>query len=205
MSVQGQADGWGVELLAEFMNAAAFDATEAEWGKFTSKEESVLNSGYRLDRMSLQDAIDTRFEIHEALGFLRIDKRVLKKNVNPYIELTQLLSEVQMPTNYQCMALKKGRTIRQGQTILHSHDKRRWVAIFWPIAHGPRERIFTLLAGTLINGTFNKLKVCRHCGNYFAANDLKRDFCPGKNCKIDYFNRLKIEARRGQNKPRGKL
>ena len=69
--------------------------------------------------------------------------------------------------------------------------RRRWTVSFWPGSTTPKERLYGFLAGALIRGTMNRLKVCRHCGKYIVVRDIKREFCPDTNCKNDFFNALK--------------
>lgn len=195
MSIQKRNDS-GLFLLADFMNTAVWGATKKQWQKLAGK----FNLGYQLNLMSLGEAIELRCELHDALSFLRLDARRLRKIDNPYDSLVVCLNGLKMPTNYQCTEIKKGGALRPGQAILRSRDKRRWVAQFWPNAPGPKELLYTLLAGALIDGTMNRLKVCRHCGRYFAARDIKREFCPGEKCRIKFFNRLMIESRRERNR-----
>jgi hypothetical protein len=98
-----------------------------------------------------------------------------------------------MPTGYRCLEIKGDRKPWPGQNVLHSGDGRRWVTTPWPIARNTKELLYTVLAGALIYGTLDRLKVCRECKKYMVVKDLKRQFCEGSKCKDEYFNRQKLE------------
>jgi len=50
-----------------------------------------------------------------------------------------------------------------------------------------RELLYGIIAETLENGSFTKLRMCPQCGTFFVGEDLKRKFC-GDRCKDHFFN-----------------
>ncbi len=196
MSVKKRDDNeWALALIASFLNTILPGAMDRKWQAFTKKCDTIGKGTYHLARMGLHDAINLRCEMHEALSFLRAQPRQLKKEQNPYAELIYLLNDLKVPTAYQASEVRKGRTTWPGQARFRSRDGRRWAVLSWPVSNTPKEILYGFLAGALIRGTLNRLKVCRHCGKYIVVRDIKREFCPGTNCKIDYFNALKPRVR----------
>lgn len=211
-----------LEGLADFLNTAHENVTEKEWQLFLKRIEKNDSMGsyfhsYVFDsmkskkarhvaRVTLQQAKDIRTEVHyDALAYLRSDKKIYTDW--PYAGLVGCLNELKLETQYQCQPEKRyGRRLSH-QAVLRSNDKRRWIARVWPKATTTKELLYTILAAALVDGTLNRLQVCRECGKYIAVKDRKRRFCPGTSCKDDYFNRQKAqdptfkEAARQKRKP----
>ena len=60
-----------------------------------------------------------------------------------------------------------------------------------------REQLYGIIAESLENGGFSRLRMCPQCSTFFVGQDLKRQFC-GDRCKDQFFNRRK--AREGKFK-----
>lgn len=190
-----------LEGLADFLNTAHANATEKEWRLFLkriekngSMERYFFTGVVDLSRpkaktkevvplITLQEAKDIRTEIHHnALQYLRT------KQDRPYDALVGCLNGLELKTQYQCVAVTG--KVRPGQAILRSHDK-NWASRSWLVATNIKELLYTILATALVNGTLNRLQVCRECGKYITLKDRKRRFCPSTSCKDDFFNRQK--------------
>lgn len=50
-----------------------------------------------------------------------------------------------------------------------------------------RELLYGIIAESLENGSFTKLRMCPQCGTFFVGEDLKRKFCRDR-CKDQFFN-----------------
>jgi hypothetical protein len=133
-------------------------------------------------RVSRMEAKNIREEIHRDLAYLRTEEYLPM----PYGALAQSLTGLQLKMHYQVNAARKP---KPGQAILRSDDKRKWVATAQPIAENTRELLYGILAAALLNGTLNRLKLCKQCQKYLAVKERKREFCPGTSCKDDFFNR----------------
>jgi hypothetical protein len=166
---------------------------EAAWRSFcrrikkhpTMKFYFYSYSPVRL-RVSRMEAKDIREEIHRDLAYLRTEEYLPM----PYAALAQSLTGLQLKMHYEVKAARKP---KPGQAILRSDDKRKWVATARPIAESTREQLYGILATALLDGTLNRLQVCKECGKYIAVKDRKRRFCPGTSCKDDFFNREKAQ------------
>jgi hypothetical protein len=192
-----------LEGLADFLNVAHGKVTKKEWQSFLKRIEkndsmgSYFHShpieGKRVrhrDRVTLQEAKDIRAEMHyKALAYLYSDKAIYRDW--PYAGLVGCLNDLQLETQYQCQPEKRYGKPLPHQPVLRDNDKRRWIARVWPKATSTKELLYTILAGALVGGTLNRLQVCRACGKYIAVKQRNRRFCPGTNCKDDYFNRQK--------------
>ena len=188
-----------LEGLADFLNTACANATEKEWRLFLKRIEKNGSTGTyffsivedpsrpkaktkEVPAITLQEAKDIRTEMHHnALQYLRT------KQDRPYDALVDCLNALELKIQYQCMpAIGK---VRPGQAILRSHDK-NWASRSWLVATNIKELLYTILATALVNGTLNRLQVCKECGKYITVKDRKRRFC-GTSCKDDFFNRQK--------------
>jgi len=109
--------------------------------------------------------------------------------LSPYQGLVDTLTDLELPATYQCLPLV--RRPRPGQATLLSPDGRRWIAQSRPLARTAKERLYSILAGALIQGTLNHLKVCPQCKKYFVTKTLKRNFCSTK-CKDGWHNRERL-------------
>jgi hypothetical protein len=98
------------------------------------------------------------------------------------------LNRLELKTQYECQPANG--KVRPGQAILRSHEK-NWASRSWLVATNIKELLYTILATALVNGTLNRLQVCKECGKYITVKDRKRRFCPGTSCKDDFFNRQK--------------
>jgi hypothetical protein len=63
-----------------------------------------------------------------------------------------------------------------------------------PSAHAKssRELLYGIIADSLENGGFNRLRMCRECSKFFLGLDLKRKFCRDR-CKDQFFNSKKAK------------
>jgi hypothetical protein len=191
--------------LADFLNTARANATEKEWRLFLKgiKKNRLMRSYFfsgvvdfsrpkitedfkqAEPLITLQEAKDIRTEMHDnALQYLRT------KQDRPYDALVGCLNKLELKIQYQCVAVT-GR-VRPGQAILRGNDK-NWASRSWTLATNIKELLYTILATALVNGTLNRLQVCKECGRYIAVKQRNRRFCPGTSCKDDFFNREKTQ------------
>jgi hypothetical protein len=191
-----------LEGLAYFLNTAHANATEKEWRLFLKRIEKNGSIGtYFFDEdrsrpkakpkevpsITLQEAKDIRGEMHhDTLAYLRSDKSTYQHS--PYARLVDRLNRLELKTQYECQPANG--KVRPGQAILRSHEK-NWASRSWLVATNVKELLYTILARALVNGTLNRLQVCKECGKYITVKDRKRRFCPGTSCKDDFFNRQK--------------
>jgi len=191
-----------LEGLADFLNTAHANATEKEWRLFLKRIEKNGSMGTyffstfrdfsrpkaktkEVPDITLQEAKDIRTEMHHnALQYLRT------KEDRPYDALVGCLNKLELKTNYECVAVTG--KVRPGQAILRSHDK-NWASRTLTLATNIKELLYTILATALVNGTLNRLQVCKECGKYIAVKQRNRRFCPGTSCKDDFFNREKAQ------------
>lgn len=197
-----------LEGLADFLNTAHGGVTDKEWRSFLKRIEKNDSMGSyfhsyvvdsmkskksrHVDRVPLQKAKDIRAEMHyDALAYLHSNQKLYADW--PYAGLVGCLNELELKTKYQCQPEKRYGKPLPHQAILHSNDKRRWIARVWPEATTTKELLYTILAAALVDGTLNRLQVCRECKKYIAVKQGNRRFCPGTSCKDDYFNREKAQ------------
>jgi hypothetical protein len=56
-----------------------------------------------------------------------------------------------------------------------------------------RELFYGVIAESLENGSFSRLKICPECHRTFVPEDPKRRFCENKKCKDSFHNRERLE------------
>jgi len=57
-----------------------------------------------------------------------------------------------------------------------------------------RELFYGVVAESLENGFFSRLRICPECQRVFVAEDPKRRFCENKKCKDAFHNRERLES-----------
>jgi len=180
----------GLQNVAEFLNAIGPTTTQAHWLRTLKKIRAYYATSGPV--ISHDDAYALRQSMEHDLAFVRADSLPDR----PFDNLIERLNSLHLANAWYCepLATMDKRHASQAIFKLRWDDgtEGRWTVQSWPVTTTLAAYYYAMLGKALETGALTRLKVCRECGKYLVAADLKTRFClDSRKCHDDYHNRLK--------------
>jgi hypothetical protein len=202
---------WGLQFVAEFLNAVTPTTMRTEWRAFLRRYIEALEAGGRtLAFGPLVDRPDDRVRRYKARITLREAKEV-RQLIVPYLRYLYFDRE-HIPTTelpFTSLVVRLNTRFREGYWVLkrlgpdrpergtavlrirkYDGSIERYAASFKPPLseiQGFQESVDAIFGNALLSGELVRLKLCRQCSKHFVVvKDMKRDFCSDR-CKKDHF------------------